>query len=406
MNATSYTVTLEVLTPVHVGSGDTVNALGYLREGDALHVVDPDRWTEWLGQQGRAEQFVGWMERVLQITDRQQQRGVSLTRFVREELRRRDIVPIAEKTARYSLKMEGCGEPEPLRGFKTHIRDARGRAYLPGSSLKGAIRTALIEELLLADEGVNRRLAQPLHRTLEREGQKRPHESDKQWARRMKSAIGRFWQNVEYRLIRGSNEQGEMTAHYDLLRFVLVSDSEPLPQEQVSLRKVCSEGTRRPTDTWIEALRPGASTRFTLSLVPDAPLELLKLADDLRDYLVWETLMEVLYERAERRLARELQYAYPPAVRNRLQELRTRNRPDAPLLCVGWGQGYLGTTVMGLVQDERAQEYARLIEKMRPALPRGGQGVQPNRFPKTRRAVRNAREEAVYPLGWVQLRVG
>lgn len=391
MNATSYTVTLEVLTPVHVGSGDTVNALGYLRDGDALHVVDPDRWTAWLGQQGRAEQFVGWMERVLQITNRQQQRQVSLTRFVREELKRTDIARIAENTARYTLRMEECGEPDALRGFKTHIRDARGRAYLPGSSLKGAIRTALIENLLQEDNRLEQALIQPLGRV--------PATGDRRALRR---DLRRVWQGMEQELLRG----GQNKANFDLLRFVLVSDSEPLSPEQVSLRKVRSEGTRLRTGTWIEALRPGASTRFTLSLVPDAPLELLKLGDDRREYLLWETLMEVLYKRAERRLARELQYAYPAAVHNRLQQLRTRNRRDAPLLCVGWGQGYLGTTVMGLVQDERAQEYARLIQKMRPALPRGGQGVQPNRFPKTRRAVRNAHEEAVYPLGWLQLRVG
>lgn len=391
MKSVSYTVKLDVLTPVHVGSGDTVNALGYLREHDVLHVVDPDRWTGWLEQQDRAGKFMGWMERVLQITDRQQKRQVSLTRFVREELQRADIASLAGRVARYSLKMEECGEPDALRGFKTHIRDAWGRAYLPGSSLKGAIRTALLEDMLQEDDRLEQALIQPLREV--------PPTGDRRALRR---DLRRVWEDMEQELLRG----GQKKANFDLLRFVLVSDSEPLPHEQVSLRKVRSEGTGRPTDTWIEALRPGASTRFTLSLVPDAPLELLKLGDDLREYLLWETLMEVLYQRAERRLARELQYPYPSAVRNRLQELRTRNRPDAPLLCVGWGQGCLGTTVMGLVQDERAQEYARLIEKMRAALPRGGQGVQPNRFPKTRRAVHNAGEEAVYPLGWVQLRLG
>lgn len=389
MKSVSYTFSLEVLTPVHVGSGDTVNALGYLRAGDTLHVVDPDRWSRWLEQQGQAERFVQWMDRALQTADRRQQERASLTGFVSTMLRLADTAGIARAVAHYPLRMEECNEPDPLRGFKTHIRDARHRAYLPGSSLKGAIRTALIEELLLEDDQLEQTLVQPLQR-VQPSGDRRA----------LRRELRTVWQDMEQALLRG----GQKKANFDLLRFILLSDSEPFAHEQVSLRKVRSEGTNSPTDTWLECLRPGARTTFTLSLLPDAPLDKLGLSEELREYLVCETLLEVLYERAERRLEREAQYSYPASVQKVLSELQARNRPDAPLLCVGWGQGYLGTTVMGLVRDELAQEYARLIGKMRPALPRQGQGVQPERFPKTRRAVRNRREEAVSVLGWVQLR--
>ncbi|MDW8321823.1 MAG: type III-A CRISPR-associated RAMP protein Csm5 [Armatimonadota bacterium] len=391
MKTQGYSVKLEVLTPVHVGSGDMVNALGYLREGDTLHVVDSDRWSVWLEGQKAAQKFVGWMERLLQISDSQQQRQFSLTRFLTDELKRSDIGAVAGAVECYSLKLEGRREPDPLRGFRAHLRDAQGRAYLPGSSLKGAIRTALIEDLLQEDDQMETVLIKPL--------QKISHTDDRRALRRNLRDV---WEKMEQRLLRG----GQRKANFDLLRFVLVSDSQPFPHEQVSVCWVRSEGTQKTTDTWIEALRPGASTQFTLSLVPDAPLNQLGLQEELREYLLWEALMEVLHERAQRRLQRELQYPYPPAVRSCLQELQQMNQPDAPLLCVGWGQGYLGTTVMGLLQDANARQYATLIEKMRPALPRQGQGVQPNRFPKTRRAVRNQQAEAVYPLGWVRLQVG
>ncbi len=388
MKTEGYSVTLEVLTPVHVGSGDMVNALGYLREGETLYVVDPDRWNEWLSEQRAAERFIGWMDRILQTTSPQQQRQFSLTRFVREELRQNDVRGVASQVSRYPIRMEECGEPDPLRGFRVHLRDAYARAYLPGSSLKGALRTALIEELLSQDDQLEKALVKPLQTV------KPTHDR-----RVLRRNLKRVWEEMEQSLLRG----GQKKANFDLLRFVLVSDSEPFAHEQVSVRLVRSEGTQRRTDTWVEALRPGASTRLTLSLVPEAPLALLGLQEDLREYLLWEALMEVLYERAKRRLQRERQYPYPPAVQQRLQELQQRNRPDAPLLCVGWGQGYLGTTVMGLVEETNASRYAQLVEKMRPVLPRQGQGVQPQRFPKTRRAVRSAQQEAVAPIGWVQL---
>ena len=387
-----YTVNVEVQTPVHVGSGETVNALSYLRVKDMLYVIDDNRWQRWLEAQNVTSRFLQWMDSVAQVMGTPQQRQMSLTRFLTDTLRRQDVEAVAKQVAAYPLRMEECGEPDAVRGLKAHLRDARRCAYLPGSSLKGAIRTALVEDLLLEHDHLERYLQQPLQQRL------RTAAGDR---RRLRREVREVWQQMEQALLRG----GKQKANFDLLRFVMVSDSEPFAHEQVSLRLVRSEGTGRPTQTWLEMVRPGASTRFTLTLLPDAPLKPLGLDDELGEYLLWETLFEVLYERAERRLQRELQYAYPAAVKQELQRLQFLNRPDAPLLCVGWGQGYLGTTVMGLVRDDSPQEYARMVQNMREALPRRGQGVQPQNFPKTRRAVRQGNGQAVCTPGWVQLRL-
>ncbi len=387
-----YTVNVEVQTPVHVGSGETVNALSYLRVKDMLYVVDPDRWQRWLEKEKVTSRFLQWMDGVVQTLNTPQQRQMSLTRFLTDSLRRQDVEAVAKQVAAYPLHMEQCGEPDPVRGFKAHLRDARRCAYLPGSSLKGAIRTALLEDLLLEDDHLNRYLQQPLQQRLKTAAGDR---------RRLRHEVRNVWQQMEQALLRG----GRQKANFDLLRFVMVSDSEPFEPEQVSLRLVRSEGTDRRTDTWLEMVRAGASTRFTLTLLPDAPLTLLGLDAALGEYLVWQTLFEVLYGRAERRLKRELQYPYPAGVKQELQQLQSLNRPDAPLLCVGWGQGYLGTTVMGLVRDASPKEYAQMVQNMREALPRRGQGVQPQNFPKTRRTVRQRDEQAVCTPGWVQLRL-
>jgi len=387
-----YTVNVEVQTPVHVGSGETVNALSYLRVKDMLYVIDDDRWQRWLEAQNVTSRFLQWMDSVAQVMGTPQQRQMSLTRFLTDSLRRQDVEVVAKQVAAYPLRMEECGEPDAVRGLKAHLRDARRRAYLPGSSLKGVIRTALLEDLLLEDDHLNRYLQQPLQQRLKTAAGDR---------RRLRREVREVWQQMEQALLRG----GKQKANFDLLRFVMVSDGEPFAHEQVSLRLVRSENTGRPTQTWLEMVRAGASTRFTLTLLPDAPLKPLGLDDELGEYLLWETLFEVLYERAERRLQRELQYPYPAAVKQELQRLQSLNRRDAPLLCVGWGQGYLGTTVMGLVRDDSPQEYARMVQNMREALPRRGQGVQPSNFPKTRRTVRQRNEQAVYTPGWVQLRL-
>lgn len=393
MKTVRYTVTVEVLTPVHVGSGETLRAIDYLRNGDTLYVVDPERWAQWLAQQKKTEVFIQWMEGHLQAGTPQRSNAPSLTRFVCERLRITDLSAPAKEVSAYSLRMKDCTEPDPIRGFKAHIRDAQKRAYLPGSTIKGAIRTALLEDILQDDNNLNRLLIQPLRR-LDGGAGAQDH-------RQRRREVRRIWQEMEQNALRADKQK----ANYDLLRFVLVSDSEPFAPDAVSLRKVRSEGTNRPTDTWVEAVRVGQYTRLTLSFLPEAPLGQLGLSEDLRGYLELEELFAVLADRAERRLQRELNYPYPPQVRQCLQKLQQRNSEEAPLLCLGWGQGYLGTTVMGLVLEERQGEYEQAVRKMLPILPRRGQGVQPSRFPKTRRAVRDVQGNAVYPLGWVQLSV-
>ncbi len=383
MKTVSYIVRVEVLTPVHVGSGDSLNALNYIQQGDTLYVLDPDRWMEWLGGRQGAYRYIGWVEDSLG-------RGAGLNQFLQERLRLNpsEVATVAKQVSRYAVRLEECGNPDPLRGFRTHIRDARDRAYLPGSSLKGAIRTALIEDLLLGEDALQERLMAPLKRI--RGG------GDN---RQLRREVRQVWQGMEADTLRG----GRTDAHYDLLRFVQVSDSEPLAHEQVSVRKVRSEGTSRNTNTWLEALREGAQTRVRLSFQPEAPLQLLRLREELGQYLHAQELFAALADRAERRLERELAYPYPAAVKQKVQALLAQNSEATPLLCIGWGQGYLGTTVMGLVLDESPDEYAQAVRNLLPVLSRRGQGIDARRFPKTRRAVRDARDTARSPLGWVRL---
>ncbi len=48
---------------------------------------------------------------------------------------------------------ETLDEEHSLKDISTFIRDAYGRAYLPGSSVKGALRTILLNQMILNDSG-------------------------------------------------------------------------------------------------------------------------------------------------------------------------------------------------------------------------------------------------------------
>ncbi len=125
---TNYRLGIEVLSPVHIGSGrpDLVDDLDYVR-GRQIYVID--------------------MERMLA--------ELPADRWARAE----EAAPLSTllhadeyaRYARYALN-DPTGGAQRVTRIQEHIKDAHGRPYIPGSSLKGAIRTALAWSMLRGTE--------------------------------------------------------------------------------------------------------------------------------------------------------------------------------------------------------------------------------------------------------------
>ena len=161
-------------------------------------------------------------------------RGGALYRFLREECRltEREIGGIV----RYSLSAaDALAGGRPLMEIQAFQRDPAGWAYLPGSSIKGALRTAYLLHCILADQG-------------RREG---PVEE------------GRYMNLPE------KNEKRGGGAVNDLFRGVRVSDSLPLGEEAMILAgktDVSTDGSTNSINICRECLRPGEKVRFRLTL--------------------------------------------------------------------------------------------------------------------------------------------
>ncbi|MBT8763260.1 type III-A CRISPR-associated RAMP protein Csm5 [Desulfohalobiaceae bacterium Ax17] len=138
---TYYTLTLEVLTPVHVGTGEDLDALNYVlqkQDKDAyIFLVDSGRWFADHAQEpdvARALKNYNYLEL---------RRILSRARDISSYATAKIPVAAQELVDFYSQAMQGKRNENELRINLLPRNPVGDYAYVPGSSIKGAIRTAI-----------------------------------------------------------------------------------------------------------------------------------------------------------------------------------------------------------------------------------------------------------------------
>jgi CRISPR-associated protein Csm5 len=265
--------------------------------------------------------------------------------------------------------------------LQEQLKTVRDEAFLPGSSLKGAIRTAL------AWHGWAERQVKPGKSDLER--------NPRFAGRRLEQQI-----------------MGPDPNH-DLLRALQVSDSAPAGKDRLIVlnAQVVTAGT---LGSPIELEAVQADTPFHLTIKVDRALY-NQWAKQNRFQLggnpTWlAQIPQLIQQHTSQRLARELAwYQNRPgaqATASFYQQLvKARVPANGCLLQVGWGTGWDGKTFGSHLQaDDRFMEY--LINTYRLAR---GKRQAGDPFPKSRRStvrlVRDksgqTRQQPNVPLGWV-----
>ncbi|MBM3190565.1 MAG: type III-A CRISPR-associated RAMP protein Csm5, partial [Chloroflexi bacterium] len=263
------------------------------------------------------------------------------------------------------------------------IKDAYDRPYLPGSSLKGALRTVLFWGL---GTEVWRQL--DLHRL----------ELSRSWA-------SRSWE----RDVFGRNP------NYDWLRALQVADSQPLAstEAKLTLRTVrIYHGQERESHVGpvtVETVDPGAA--FELDIAVDEYGFQGHAARELgwegqREWL--SRLTEMARGHARERLAREIAFFQPgPAAvfqfyQERQAQLQALGENEL-VLQLGWGAGWESKTLGSGILGEDAEAFETLIRRYRMTQERGRRPGDP--FPTTRALALSASGEPTAPLGWVRIRL-
>jgi len=359
--------TVKILHPLHIGTGKEINPIEYIVD-DQFHRIDMDALF-------RDDSF-------------DNEKFISNTKG--EQLYLGDISPeICKKHARYIINFldqhtkqalsSSLGSPnaEVLEYIKN-----RDLPYIPGSSIKGAIRTAILWYILKNDEY----LMQKAQDILYNQGRVKDVEAD----------------DEIIKLVFGKNP------NYDLMRTLQVSDSESVEIENLWLSKVKTLSTKyegygwKPYTVFIECLKSGTilEGRFKTDdfLLKTKAAEKLKFGD--KQELV-EKIPEICNYFASEFIDTEIKfykkYKLDQLV-NEYEELANSIPPSGKgfLLHLGWGAGWHGMTIGKLLQENHSFDFDGLRNK----FSLGKRGVV--EFPKTRKIIFK-QNQPEYPLGWVKI---
>lgn len=250
----TYKLRLETLAPVFIGSGRKINKKEYIFDEEEALIPDMRKMYEGLRTEGLAGQYEDYL-----LNDDE---GDLRDWLGRNKISRKKYLPWIA----YTLESgEGYFDNNRSREVVTFIKDAYGCPYVPGSSVKGMLRTVLTAcEIMDHPEkygGVKRQIQDQQAAEFQRE------KADRRYLQRENASLER----IASRLLRRSEKAGD--AVNDLFSAVRISDSRPLSTEDLVLcqkRDRQVNGEERNLPLVRECLKPGIT--IECDMIVDAGL--------------------------------------------------------------------------------------------------------------------------------------
>lgn len=244
----SYQMKLTVLGPVFVGSGRELSKKEYMfLPGRKIGVVDIEKLYPFLQKKGKQQEFDDFLLKDFR-TD--------LKHWVMEqEISAEEILP-------YMKYILGSGDTSLVRGTKAQImecvKDAYGKPYVPGSSIKGMLRTILLSADILTNQG-------------QYNPEKKAVLAGAEANKGRTAYLAKEKKQIEVKALHTLKRKIEKRedAVNDSLAGLIISDSEPLSMKDVVLCQKVERhvnGTEKNLNLLRECIRPGTEIYFTITI--------------------------------------------------------------------------------------------------------------------------------------------
>lgn len=241
-------VKLRALGPVFIGSGQSFTKKEYILDTrqELIHFLDLSRFIVFLKERRLLPGYESFLL---------DQRAQDLQKFLNDN----NVSP-AEYGGfvSYTINAGEAVQNERFREVLTFIKDSQGYPYIPGSSLKGAVRTAIAAMMLAKGEWRRE------WRNIEQADDRVHPKKYLRWE--AENLEKRIFQKLEYK-----DREGRIITNpiNDLTRGIRISDSRPLDFENLTLagkydRK--PEGDINSLPIFRECLAPGTEAHMTITL--------------------------------------------------------------------------------------------------------------------------------------------
>jgi CRISPR-associated protein Csm5 len=402
---------------LHIGSSvSRLNPFEYVQTAKKVYLPNQEALAKALHQRGRLKDYIGIVEE------------------------REDITPLLEATfgSNWWNETDTNGEPifpkiassqkwTDLRitELRPMIRNGMGQLYIPGSSIKGAIRTAIAYHLLKHSDRYqvpSSKRVSVIEETLRKKlGQLNPYQQkfldDDLF---MESLFSDFSLTYQGRTAQLRNRSGN-SPNTDFLRVLKVTDSEPLLEKKVTTKTGKPLALNLPVvaEVIISSRFPNYSAKYRASIyaemVRNVKTEFTLSIDT--EMLSWfrhnqgmnlpfttlDELLQICQEFTQEQW--DYEHDYWQAIKNNPKANGRNLNFDyirdfyEPTQCphslrLGWGSGMTGTTVDLLLEDELRQGI------------RDTCGLEAPNFeaPKSRRTVVSPKGEIRFVPGWAKFK--
>jgi len=373
----SYKIAIEPLTPLHVGSGETLSSTGeYFVDGSHLYFLDNDKLMEYLQEKKKLIQYI---ERI-QIEGAKFKFEKELTDLLGEPDKQSlyDRLRNEFKDIQVGFKKGDHYKPSDNNILRRHIRTNK-LAYIPGSSLKGLLRTAIVFERIKADTNAFEYFDELIEKCIE---QRSTHPIKEQWA---------IW------------EKQYATPHEPSADQLRVSDSQTVEDKHIVVEQVERVHFYSQEETgldWLsECIAP--KTQVHTCLTTYAPES--GLSDDLPTKNFLSKLFKILNQHTTALLHTEIQLLQDtttqPQLRQKLiedletylQDLQDSDNRYA-IARLGQGKSIFHQTIAALISNKnRRNDFMEIIAHG------GKKGI----VPRTRSITAKDQEM----LGWVKIAI-
>lgn len=266
----NFNITLKTQSPVFVGDGKKIGKKEYVYDPKIKKYYVPDM-SKFFQVLRKRQQLLDSYEHYL-LNDN----SSNFFGWLKEN---RLIQPgIVPEWAAYTMDSRDI-EVGQLKEISTFAKDSYGKAYIPGSGIKGMLRTVILSALTFESYQRDKE-----ELSTYRDDMKSANERDIE-AVAKKTAV-----NLENKFLRtlDRDTKSENDAVNDIMSGLIISDSRPIDAEKLVLCQhidLLANGHENKLNAMMECLPPGTEINFDLTIVPslfDYSIE--KLLEDVNVY--------------------------------------------------------------------------------------------------------------------------
>lgn len=253
------------MSPLFIGGGEDtkLSRLDYIYDSskEMIYVLDQKKWINLLEQYKLLDDY---LRRVMQEA-RRTRGGLDNYNYLvsRQNIFKRGLKDLIKQVTSREISVSACADGFRSNDIYCFIRNSGGMPYIPGSSIKGAIRTAIMSTYYgfhkkKADRDFNKLRSILSHRN--KSGRRRE--------------IARASTAFENEIFDWQENHDGKSYTYKGMAGILVSDSEPFVEANLFLDRkrdiVCVEGGNGIKENRISVYReyaaPGTEVEFTLTI--------------------------------------------------------------------------------------------------------------------------------------------